>query len=97
MCVPPIFILYYIVTLLLLLALSSDKIVNLNSSTRFRVFCYKLSASSAWGNIILVCIMFSSAMLAAEDPLDAAQKGFRNWVRIIQIMLFYRYSWVIDF
>ncbi|XP_063370147.1 muscle calcium channel subunit alpha-1-like [Cydia amplana] len=49
-------------------------------TNRFRVFCYKLSASSTFGNIILVCIMFSSAMLAAEDPLDAQQKGFRNWL-----------------
>ncbi|XP_039761226.1 muscle calcium channel subunit alpha-1-like isoform X8 [Pararge aegeria] len=49
-------------------------------TNRFRVFCYKMSASSTFGNIILVCIMLSSAMLAAEDPLDAAQKGFRNWL-----------------
>ncbi|XP_053619116.1 muscle calcium channel subunit alpha-1-like isoform X3 [Plodia interpunctella] len=49
-------------------------------TNRFRVLCYKLSASSPFGNIILVCIMLSSAMLAAEDPLDAAQKGFRNWL-----------------
>ncbi|XP_041983616.1 muscle calcium channel subunit alpha-1-like isoform X14 [Aricia agestis] len=52
----------------------------LSPTNRFRVFCYKMSASSTFGNIILVCIMFSSAMLAAEDPLDAAQKGFRNWL-----------------
>ncbi|KAL0859668.1 hypothetical protein ABMA27_010787 [Loxostege sticticalis] len=49
-------------------------------TNRFRVACYKMSASSTFGNIILVCIMLSSAMLAAEDPLDAAQKGFRNWL-----------------
>ncbi|XP_026318238.1 muscle calcium channel subunit alpha-1-like [Hyposmocoma kahamanoa] len=49
-------------------------------TNRFRVFCYKVSASSTFGNIILVCIMLSSAMLAAEDPLDAAQKGSRNWL-----------------
>lgn len=49
-------------------------------SFRFRVLCYNLSASSPFGNLILVCIMFSSAMLACEDPLDAQQKGFRNWV-----------------
>ncbi|XP_045507620.1 muscle calcium channel subunit alpha-1-like [Colias croceus] len=49
-------------------------------TNRFRVLCYKLSASSTFGNIILVCIMLSSAMLAAEDPLDAAQKGFRNYL-----------------
>nr|XP_032525011.1 muscle calcium channel subunit alpha-1 [Danaus plexippus plexippus] len=49
-------------------------------TNRFRVFCYKMSSSSTFGNIILVCIMLSSAMLAAEDPLDAVQKGFRNWL-----------------
>ncbi|KAJ2939410.1 hypothetical protein O0L34_g10841 [Tuta absoluta] len=49
-----------------------------SKTNRFRVLCYNISASSTFGNIILVCIMFSSAMLAAEDPLDAAQKGFRN-------------------
>ncbi|CAB3232874.1 unnamed protein product [Arctia plantaginis] len=49
-------------------------------TNRFRVFCYKMSSSSTFGNIILVCIMLSSAMLAAEDPLDAAQSGFRNWL-----------------
>ncbi|CAG4985170.1 unnamed protein product [Colias eurytheme] len=51
-----------------------------SKTNRFRVLCYKLSASSTFGNIILVCIMLSSAMLAAEDPLDAAQKGFRNYL-----------------
>lgn len=39
------------------------------SSNRFRVFCHWLCNHSHFGNIILVCIMFSSAMLAAEDPL----------------------------
>lgn len=38
---------------------------------RFRVFCHWLCNHSTFGNIILVCIMFSSAMLAAEDPLNA--------------------------
>ncbi|XP_037295286.1 muscle calcium channel subunit alpha-1 isoform X2 [Manduca sexta] len=51
-----------------------------SKENRFRVFCYKMSSSSTFGNIILVCIMLSSAMLAAEDPLDATQKGFRNWL-----------------
>ncbi|XP_047516358.1 muscle calcium channel subunit alpha-1 isoform X6 [Pieris napi] len=51
-----------------------------SKTNRFRVLCYKMSASSTFGNIILVCIMLSSAMLAAEDPLDAAQKGFRNYL-----------------
>nr|XP_037876781.1 muscle calcium channel subunit alpha-1 isoform X3 [Bombyx mori] len=51
-----------------------------SKTNRFRVLCYKLSSSSTFGNIILVCIMLSSAMLAAEDPLDAVQSGFRNWL-----------------
>lgn len=38
---------------------------------RFRVFCHWLCNHSLFGNIILVCILVSSAMLAAEDPLDA--------------------------
>uniref|UniRef100_A0A182UKH3 Voltage-dependent L-type calcium channel subunit alpha n=1 Tax=Anopheles melas TaxID=34690 RepID=A0A182UKH3_9DIPT len=37
----------------------------------FRIFCHWLCNHSTFGNIILVCIMFSSAMLAAEDPLNA--------------------------
>lgn len=38
---------------------------------RFRVFCHWLCNHSNFGNIILCCIMFSSAMLAAENPLKA--------------------------
>lgn len=40
-------------------------------SYSFRVFCHWLCNHSHFGNIILACIMFSSAMLAAEDPLNA--------------------------
>ncbi|XP_067614168.1 muscle calcium channel subunit alpha-1 [Eurosta solidaginis] len=36
---------------------------------QFRVFCHWLCNHSNFGNVILCCIMFSSAMLAAEDPL----------------------------
>uniref|UniRef100_A0A1Q3G4E2 Voltage-dependent L-type calcium channel subunit alpha n=2 Tax=Culex tarsalis TaxID=7177 RepID=A0A1Q3G4E2_CULTA len=43
----------------------------LSQTNRFRVFCHWLCNHSTFGNIILVCIMFSSAMLAAEDPLNA--------------------------
>ncbi|XP_037942486.1 voltage-dependent calcium channel type D subunit alpha-1-like [Teleopsis dalmanni] len=38
-------------------------------TNRFRIFCHWLCNHSNFGNIILCCIMFSSAMLAAEDPL----------------------------
>ncbi|XP_040171810.1 muscle calcium channel subunit alpha-1-like isoform X2 [Anopheles arabiensis] len=43
----------------------------LSKTNRFRIFCHWLCNHSTFGNIILVCIMFSSAMLAAEDPLNA--------------------------
>ncbi|KAG8235281.1 hypothetical protein J437_LFUL015925, partial [Ladona fulva] len=41
---------------------------------RFRVTCHWLCNHSYFGNIILVCIMISSAMLAAEDPLNASSE-----------------------
>ncbi|XP_059609825.1 muscle calcium channel subunit alpha-1 isoform X5 [Phlebotomus argentipes] len=41
---------------------------------RFRIFCHWLCNHSHFGNIILACIMFSSAMLAAEDPLNAGSE-----------------------
>ncbi|XP_058807730.1 muscle calcium channel subunit alpha-1 isoform X4 [Phymastichus coffea] len=40
-----------------------------SQTNRFRVFCHWVANHSLFGNIILVCIMISSAMLAAEDPL----------------------------
>ncbi|KNC23831.1 Voltage-dependent calcium channel type D subunit alpha-1 [Lucilia cuprina] len=42
-----------------------------SQTNRFRVFCHKLCNHSNFGNFILCCIMFSSAMLAAENPLKA--------------------------
>ncbi|KAH8273691.1 hypothetical protein KR018_008850, partial [Drosophila ironensis] len=42
-----------------------------SQKNRFRVFCHWLCNHSNFGNIILCCIMFSSAMLAAENPLRA--------------------------
>ncbi|XP_058829322.1 muscle calcium channel subunit alpha-1 isoform X3 [Topomyia yanbarensis] len=46
----------------------------LSQTNRFRMFCHWLCNHSTFGNIILVCIMFSSAMLAAEDPLNATSE-----------------------
>ncbi|XP_076303607.1 ca[2+]-channel protein alpha[[1]] subunit D isoform X4 [Lasioglossum baleicum] len=43
-----------------------------SQNNRFRVFCHWLCNHSYFGNVILVCIMISSAMLAAEDPLSAS-------------------------
>nr|XP_037270737.1 LOW QUALITY PROTEIN: muscle calcium channel subunit alpha-1-like [Rhipicephalus microplus] len=36
---------------------------------RFRILCHKMINHSYFGNFILVCILVSSGMLAAEDPL----------------------------
>ncbi|KZS09199.1 Voltage-dependent calcium channel type D subunit alpha-1 [Daphnia magna] len=43
----------------------------LSHSNRFRVFCHWFCNHNYFGNIILACILISSAMLAAEDPLSA--------------------------
>ncbi|KAK9753802.1 Ion transport protein [Popillia japonica] len=37
---------------------------------RFRVFCHWLCNHHIFGNIILACIMISSALLALEDPIS---------------------------
>ncbi|CAG9828455.1 unnamed protein product, partial [Diabrotica balteata] len=39
-------------------------------TNRFRVFCHWLCNHSYFSNMILVCIMVSSALLAVEDPID---------------------------
>ncbi|CAG2163960.1 unnamed protein product [Oppiella nova] len=45
-------------------------------TNKFRVMCYQIQEHSYFGNIVLCCILISSGMLAAEDPLDA--KSHRN-------------------
>ncbi|XP_076393898.1 ca[2+]-channel protein alpha[[1]] subunit D isoform X10 [Megachile rotundata] len=49
-----------------------------SQTNRVRVFCHWLCNHSYFGNVILVCIMISSAMLAAEDPLRAS--SYRNQI-----------------
>ncbi|CAK9825736.1 Voltage-dependent calcium channel type D subunit alpha-1 [Anthophora retusa] len=49
-----------------------------SQNNRIRVFCHWLCNHSYFGNVILVCIMISSAMLAAEDPLRAS--SYRNQI-----------------
>ncbi|KMQ93677.1 voltage-dependent calcium channel type d subunit alpha-1, partial [Lasius niger] len=43
-----------------------------SSTNRIRIFCHWFCNHSYFSNVILVCIMISSAMLAAEDPLRAS-------------------------
>lgn len=40
-------------------------------TNRFRVGCHELIHHSYFGNVVLVCILISSGMLAAEDPLNS--------------------------
>lgn len=48
----------------------------LSHTNPFRVFCNKIVNHSYFTNSVLVCILVSSAMLAAEDPLQ--QHSYRN-------------------
>ncbi|EJW85992.1 voltage-dependent L-type calcium channel alpha-1 subunit isoform c [Wuchereria bancrofti] len=43
----------------------------LSHTNPFRVFCNKIVNHSYFTNSVLICILVSSAMLAAEDPLEA--------------------------
>uniref|UniRef100_A0A158PKH5 Voltage-dependent L-type calcium channel subunit alpha n=1 Tax=Angiostrongylus costaricensis TaxID=334426 RepID=A0A158PKH5_ANGCS len=43
----------------------------LSHTNPFRVFCNRIVNHSYFTNSVLVCILVSSAMLAAEDPLEA--------------------------
>ena len=36
---------------------------------RFRMLCHRICNHSYFSNVVLACILISSAMLAAEDPL----------------------------
>lgn len=56
----------------------SSLCVSFRSFRRFRIFCHWFCNHSNFSNVILVCIMISSAMLAAEDPLKASAE--RNLV-----------------
>ncbi|KRY20597.1 Voltage-dependent L-type calcium channel subunit alpha-1F [Trichinella patagoniensis] len=49
-----------------------------SSTNKVRIFCNKVINHSYFTNSVLVCILVSSAMLAAEDPLQAS--SFRNEV-----------------
>ena len=60
---------FTIVLVVTLLALC--RLIFVLFSSRFRKFCHFICNHSYFGNIILACIMISSAMLAAEDPLSA--------------------------
>uniref|UniRef100_A0A1I8I3D7 Voltage-dependent L-type calcium channel subunit alpha n=1 Tax=Macrostomum lignano TaxID=282301 RepID=A0A1I8I3D7_9PLAT len=43
----------------------------LSSTNSFRVLCHKICNHSYFGSVVLACIMVSSAMLAAEEPVNS--------------------------
>ncbi|XP_072155545.1 muscle calcium channel subunit alpha-1 isoform X4 [Bemisia tabaci] len=43
----------------------------MSQDNRFRVFCHWFCNHSTFSNVILACILISSALLAAEDPLTS--------------------------
>ncbi|RZC33742.1 muscle calcium channel subunit alpha-1-like, partial [Asbolus verrucosus] len=51
-------------------------------TNRFRVFCHWLCNHSVFGNVILVCIMVSSALLALEDPIPVPGSEMGNILKI---------------
>ncbi|CAL8078238.1 unnamed protein product [Calicophoron daubneyi] len=42
-----------------------------SDTNKFRIFCHNVVCLSHFGNIVLACILVSSILLAAEDPLHA--------------------------
>ncbi|CAG9569858.1 unnamed protein product [Danaus chrysippus] len=48
----------------------------------FRVTCYKIQNNSWFRNLILLCILASSLMLAMEDPVG--RKGNENWSEMLR-------------
>ncbi|XP_071552372.1 muscle calcium channel subunit alpha-1-like isoform X11 [Panulirus ornatus] len=61
-----------------------------NHTNRFRVFCHKICNHSLFSNVILVCILISSGMLAAEDPLrsDSQRNTILNYFDIFFTSVF---------
>ncbi|XP_063603702.1 muscle calcium channel subunit alpha-1-like isoform X1 [Penaeus indicus] len=59
-------------------------------TNRFRVFCHKICNHSLFSNVILVCILISSGMLAAEDPLrsDSQRNVILNYFDIFFTSVF---------
>ncbi|XP_069956882.1 muscle calcium channel subunit alpha-1 isoform X11 [Cherax quadricarinatus] len=59
-------------------------------TNRFRVFCHAICNHSLFSNVILVCILISSGMLAAEDPLrsDSQRNTILNYFDIFFTSVF---------
>ncbi|KAK7070822.1 hypothetical protein SK128_020836, partial [Halocaridina rubra] len=59
-------------------------------TNRFRVFCHRVCNHSLFSNVILVCILISSGMLAAEDPLrsDSQRNTILNYFDIFFTSVF---------
>lgn len=59
-------------------------------TNRFRIFCHWVCNHSLFSNVILVCILISSGMLAAEDPLrsDSQRNTILNYFDIFFTSVF---------
>ena len=56
-----------------------------NLKPRFRLKCHWLCNHPYFGNLVLLCILVSSIMLAAEDPLNSNSErnkvnNLQNWI-----------------
>uniref|UniRef100_A0A1I8GT10 Voltage-dependent L-type calcium channel subunit alpha n=1 Tax=Macrostomum lignano TaxID=282301 RepID=A0A1I8GT10_9PLAT len=58
-----------------------------SNTNPFRVLCHKVCNHSYFGSIVLVCIMVSSAMLAAEEPILNKFDLFFTTVFTVEIVL----------
>ncbi|CAF0938668.1 unnamed protein product [Rotaria sordida] len=45
-------------------------------TTKFRIICHRICNHRTFGYVVLICILFSSISLGAEDPIDSY--SFRN-------------------
>ncbi|CAF3545967.1 unnamed protein product [Rotaria sp. Silwood1] len=54
-------------------------------TTKFRIICHRICNHRTFGYVVLVCILFSSISLGAEDPIDSY--SFRNKISVFLFVL----------
>lgn len=52
----------------------SNSLFCLKDDNGFRIFCHKIANHPYFGNFVLICILISSFLLAAEDPVRPRAK-----------------------
>ena len=66
----------------------TDSYLTFSFRRSFRIFCHRICNHRAFGYVVLVCILFSSVSLGAEDPVDS--DSFRNKVRCLFLSRWHR-------